>query len=56
MKDSKEIPEGYELKTDMFDTPYLQRKPTPRQQRLSELIFLPVLLLIAAVICWIVLR
>ena len=53
VKDEKKIPEGYELKNDMFGEPYLQRKPTPWQKRLAELIFIPVLLLIAAVICWI---
>ena len=48
-----DIPEGYEVKTDMFGAPYLQRKPTPLQRRLSELIFLPALLLIVAIIGWI---
>lgn len=54
VKDEKEIPEGYELKADMFGEPYLQRKPTPWQKRLSELIFVPVLILIVLLICWIV--
>lgn len=54
VKDEKKIPEGYELKNDMFGEPYLQRKPTPRQRRLAELIFVPALILIVLLICWIV--
>ena len=54
VKGEKKIPEGYELKADMFGEPYLQRKPTPRQRRLAEVIFVPALILIVLLICWIV--
>ena len=53
MNDQKEIPEGYELKTDMFGLPYLQRKATPLQERLSRLLFVPALLAIVALIVFI---
>ena len=53
---AEDIKEGYELKTDMFGFEYAQRKATPKQQRLAELLFLPSVLAIAAVICWILFR
>ena len=32
------VPEGYEVATDMFGSPYLQRKLSPRQSRVADAI------------------
>ena len=56
MEKPERVPEGCEVKTDMFGFPYLQRKATPKQQRLSEILFVPLAILIVSAICWLVLH
>ena len=36
--DPDKVPEGYEVATDMFGSPYLQRKLSPRQSRVADTI------------------
>lgn len=56
MEKAERVPDGYEVKTDMFGLPYLQRKATPMQQRLSEILFVPLVILIVSAVCWLVLH
>jgi len=49
------VPDGYEVETDMFGFPFLQRKQTPEEKSAERILLVPGLLLIAAVIWWILL-
>jgi len=53
MNEKDNVPEGYEVETDMFGFPFLQRKQTPEEKRAERILLVPGLLLIAAVIWWI---
>jgi len=39
MNDRDKIPEGYEVETDMFGFPFLQRKQTPEDKKDDRLAF-----------------
>ena len=46
------IPEGYEVKTNMFGAPFLDRKLTEEDKLAQRRLFIPGLLLIAGIIVY----
>ena len=44
------VPEGYEVATDMFGSPYLQRKLSPRQSRIADTVGVILFVLFAAIV------
>jgi len=52
MNDKEKVPEGYEVKRDMFGFPRLERKMTPEMKRLDRIAAVPFAILIAIVIWW----
>lgn len=52
MNDKDTVPDGYEVKPDMYGFPRLVRKMTPEMKRLDRIAAVPFAVLIALVIWW----